>query len=91
MSRNQKTAEQKKEFTMEQLFTMWLKKGKTGTQYLSGVDAAGNRLVGFFNGKKQNPKEPDVRIYHVDEEGKAEKDEFTSLWVNISKNDKKLE
>ena len=60
-----KTAEQKKEFNMKQIFVMWIRKGDNGKQYVSGVDAAGERLVGFFNGKKKNPKEPDLRIYRV--------------------------
>ena len=88
MSQNQ-TKEQKKEFNMKQVFVMWIRKSKNGRQYVSGVDAAGERLVGFFNGKKKNPKEPDVRIYRVDQDGHTEQDEFTSLWMNVSKNNKK--
>ena len=89
MSKAQKTQEQKKQFNMEQVMTMWLKKGKSGTMFVTGVDAAGSKIIGFFNGKKQNPKEPDVRIYYLDENGKAEQEEYTSLWMNVSKNDKK--
>lgn len=88
MSQNQ-TTEQKKEFNMKQVFVMWIRKSKTGKQYVTGRDAAGERLVGFFNGKKKNPKEPDVRIYRVDQDGHTEQDEFTSLWMNVSKNNKK--
>lgn len=78
----------KKEFTMVEEFTMWLKAGKGG-QYLSGKTPDGTTLIGFINGKKKNPKEPDMRIYKRDKDGKAEKEEFTSLWVNESKNGKK--
>ena len=89
MAKAQKTQEQKTEFNMTQIFAMWLKKSKSGSKYLTGKDADGNRLVGFFNGKKQNPKEPDVRIYQMNEEGEMSKEEYTSLWVNVSKNEKK--
>lgn len=80
---------EKKEFNMKEVFTMWLKKNEKGTQYLSGKTPDGLRLVGFFNGKKKNPKEPDVRIYEVDKDGKLSEKELTSLWVNVSKKDKK--
>ena len=83
-----KQGAQKTEFTMKQVFALWIKKSKNGTQYLTGRDAAGERLVGFFNGKKQNPKEPDVRIYTVDAEGNTSKEEYVSLWANVSKNEK---
>ena len=78
----------KKEFTMNQVFAMWSKKSKNGSTFFTGQNESGNRLVGFFNGKKQNPKEPDVRIYKVDQEGKAEKEAYCSLWLNVSKNEK---
>ena len=76
----------KKEFSMKQILTMWLKstKDKSNT-YLSGQTAEGVYLVGFINSFKKNPKEPDIRIYKVNAEGKAEKEEYTSLWVNVSK------
>lgn len=79
-----------KNFEKTQLFTMWLKstKDKKNT-FLSGQMANKERLVGFINGMKKNPNEPDMRIYKVDAEGKAEKESFASLWVNLSKADKK--
>ena len=79
---------EKKEFKMTQVFAMWLKESKDGLKYLSGKTEDGQFLTGFFNGKKQNPKEPDVRIYFSGEQGEKLK-EYTSLWVNVSKNDKK--
>ena len=79
----------KKEFKMKEVFTLCLNKNNKGTQYLTGKTPDGLRLVGFFNGKKKNPKEPDVRIYETDKEGNLKDDELVSLWVNISKNDKK--
>lgn len=88
MTTTKKEAENKKEFTMKQVFAMWQKKSKTGSIFFTGKNEAGERLVGFYNGKKQNPKEPDVRIYKVDEEGKAVKDAYCSLWANTSKKEK---
>ena len=78
-----------KKFEMKEKFAMWLKKNEKGTQFLSGRTPDGLRLIGFFNGKKKNPKEPDVRIYEVDKDGKRKDEELCSLWVNVSKNDKK--
>lgn len=80
---------EKKEFNLKEVFTMWLKKNDKGNQYLSGKTPDGLRLVGFFNGKKKNPKEPDVRIYELNAEGKMSEKELISLWVNVSKNNKK--
>ena len=85
----QKQTTEKKEFNMNQLFAMWINKSKAGKNYLSGKDSDGRKLIGFFNGKKQNPKEPDVRIYEVLDNGEVSKNEFTSLWVNVSANGKK--
>lgn len=84
-----KTAETKKEFNMEQAFAMWKQKSKSGTDYFTGTAFDKKKLVGFYNGKKKNPKEPDIRIYGIDGEGKAESEEFVSLWVNVSKSGKK--
>ena len=77
-------SEQKKEFNMNEVATLWIKKGKTGTKYLTGKAKDGRRLVGFINGKKGNPKEPDIRLYVQSNEGKSE-DDFMSLWVQVSK------
>jgi uncharacterized protein (DUF736 family) len=75
----------KKEFKMEQVFAMWKKQGKNGTTYFSGK-LGEEWLVGFYNSKKKNPKEPDVRIYKQDNL----KEEFLSLWMNVSKGGKKF-
>lgn len=83
-----KEVENKKEFTMKQVFAMWQKKSKSGSTFFTGKNETGERLVGFYNGKKKNPKEPDVRIYKVDAEGKAVKEVYCSLWANTSKNEK---
>lgn len=84
------TNETKKEFKMKDVFTMWLYTSKNNKgMYLSGRDVTGQKLVGFFNGKKNNPKEPDVRIYACTEDG-ISKEEYISLWCNVSKNGKKF-
>lgn len=84
---SKETKGKKQEFK-QSLITMWIKKSKSGSNYFSGVDASGKYITGFLNGKKKNPKEPDIRLYYSDEEG-GFKDEIASLWVNTSKNDKK--
>lgn len=77
-------AGEKKEFNMKQVFAMWKRTSKNNVEFFTGKTEGGERLVGFFNGRKQNPKEPDVRIYKVDAEGKATKEEYCSLWTNAS-------
>ena len=79
----QNTATQKKEFTMVQAFALWQREAKSGRKYFSGKDENGNNLVGFYNTKKKNPKEPDLRIYLQDDEHKGEV--YVSMWMNVSK------
>lgn len=85
----QKTTAGKKEFNLTPVLTMWIYKGKNGVKYLSGKTEDNAKLKGFFNGKKKNPKEPDIRIYKQLDKGVLEKDEFISLWVKVSKGGKK--
>lgn len=75
----QKATEQKKEFNMEQVFAVWKHKAKTGKTFLSGTG-----IIGFYNTNKKNPKEPDVRFYETDREGKAKKAVYCSMWSNKS-------
>lgn len=86
-----KTAEvEKKEFNLEQVFTLWINKGKkSGKTYLSGSGENGIKVIGLFNKEKQNPKQPDITLYKKDESGKREKDSICSLWVNASESGKK--
>lgn len=81
----EKQIEKKGEFTLEEAFTVWKNEAKSGNHYLKGYDLNGNKLVGYFNGKKKNPNEPDVRFYELDKEGKQGK-EVASLWENEAKN-----
>lgn len=81
--------EVRKEFKLNQVFALWKQTSKAGATYFSGKDEEGNHLRGFYNLKKQNPNEPDLRVYTVDSEGNISKDPITSLWCNASKNGKK--
>lgn len=76
-----------REFTKNPIFTAWLNVSQKGGQYISGRTPEGEKLTGFINGKKKNPKEPDMRFYKPTAEGLG--DEVFSLWVNVSKNGKK--
>ena len=71
-------------------FVLWDQKSKTGTKYLSGQTSLpegeeGFRVIAFYNTNKKNPKEPDIRVYAVNDEGK-QGDEVAALWESLSKN-----
>lgn len=73
--------EERKE--LEEAFALWSNNSKSGTEYLSGkVDDM--KLIGFFNKDKKNEKEPDIRIYIV-ENDEISKEAVASLWKNVSK------
>ena len=75
---------------LKEAFALWLHESKSGNEYLSGLtseELGKNRLVAYFNSMKKKPKEPDIRIYKLDKEGKQEK-EVADLWQNESKNKK---
>lgn len=83
--------ETKKEVTnnLVECLSLWISESKNGNEYLSGKlssDLGGSRVIGYFNTNKKNPKEPDVRVYTLDNEGKQDK-EIASLWENVSKNE----
>ena len=72
---------------LTEAFALWLHKSKADNEYLSGLTTAENgdvRLVGYFNTKKKNPKEPDIRVYSLNYEGNQDL-EVADLWENISK------
>ena len=79
------TTETKK---MEQVFALWKQTTKSGNEYFTGSDGK-TKLVAFYNGKKKNPKEPDLRVYATDKDGKAEEKELVSMWCNVAKSGKK--
>ena len=74
---------------LTEAFALWLHKSKANNEYLSGLTTAENgdvRLVGYFNTNKKNPKEPDIRVYSLNDEGKQDL-EVADLWENVSKQD----
>lgn len=80
---------EEKTFNLTEAFVLWKNKSKAGENYLSGNTSElenNTKLVGFYNTKKKNPKEPDIRIYDIDSEGN-QGNEVCSLWENISKNE----
>ncbi|MBR2705041.1 MAG: hypothetical protein IKE91_06205 [Clostridia bacterium] len=79
-----KKEEKKEEFNLEEAFVLWKHEGKGGTSYLTGNTKEKVKLLGFFNKNKKNPKEPDVRIYTLDEEGNQQ-EEVCALWETESK------
>ena len=80
--------ETKENKDLEVAFVLWKHTAKSGLSYLSGSTPKNKKdsisLVGFFNYNKKNPKEPDVRIYALDDEGN-QGDEVCSLWENTAK------
>lgn len=79
----------KKEFTMRQVFAMWKRTSKNGNSYFTGKGIDGAEIRGFYNTKKANPKEPDIRIYKVLSDGSLEKEQYLGLWCNAKENGKK--
>lgn len=73
----------------EQIFAMWKRTGKKGNAYFTGK-LKDQEIRGFYNTEKKNLKEPDIRIYGVDGDGKLSKEEIISLWCNATKNGKKI-
>lgn len=83
------TKETKKEVKTElkDAFVLWRNESKKGTKYLKGYttfEGEQIKLVGYFNGLKKNPKEPDVRVYSIDSDSNLE-NEVASLWDNVGK------
>ena len=76
----------KDEFDLEEAFVMWNHKAKSGIEYLTG-SVGKMKLIGFFNKEKKNEKEPDIRIYTI-ENDEISKEEVASLWNNLSKSKK---
>ena len=87
-----KTKNEKKEvvntFSLKECLVLWKQQAKTGLNYLSGriANEEKTRLQAFYNTNKKNPKEPDIRVYLINEEGKRDI-EVASLWETIAKNE----
>lgn len=69
----------KEKFDLNECFTLWSNTSKEGNKYLTGYDFNKNRIIGFYNKNKTNDKQPSIRIYGIDEEGKMT-DEIITLW-----------
>ena len=83
---NKEEYEVKKEFDLEEAFVMWNHKSKSGTNYLTGT-CGDMKIIGFNNTDKKNEKEPDIRIYTI-ENDQISKEAVASLWRNVSKSGK---
>ena len=83
-----KKVEKEEETNLKEAFVLWKHEANSGVCYLSGNTPEKLSLIGFFNNKKKNPKEPDVRIYTLDKEGKQD-EEVCSLWENTAKSGNK--
>ena len=80
---------EEKEFKLTEAFVLWKNESKNGVEYLSGKTSDEKiKLVAYFNARKNNPKEPDIRIYEIDPDG-SQGLEVASLWESISKNEKR--
>ena len=77
--KNETKTEEKEKFDLQECFTLWRNTSKEGNVYLTGYDFNKNRIIGFYN-KKLNDKQPSIRIYGVDEEGKTTQEEIITLW-----------
>ena len=80
------TKEEKKEkFDLQECFALWKHESKNNVIYLTGFDFNKNRLVAFYN-KKENDKQPTLRIYDLKEDGSTG-EEIITLWETKSKQD----
>ena len=80
-----KKKEAKKQ-ALEEVCALWEMEGEK--PYLKGKDNEGKIVKGFYRTNKKNPKEPDIVVCSVDDEGNA-KDEIVALWSQVSKETKK--
>lgn len=68
MAKTRKTKKQEKQNKLESVGALWKTTSKNGDfNYMTGVLENGDRIVAFFNKKKKNQKEPDLRIYYQNE------------------------
>ena len=73
--------------TLQEAFVLWKVKSKSGMDYLSGnlklTEDLQVKVIGYFNGEKKNPNEPDIKVYSLDHEGNQDK-EICALWEQVS-------
>ena len=76
-----------KENTMKDLCTLWEHVTDNDVTYLSGhlsEDLGFKKVIAFYNKEKRNEKEPDIRVYSLDDENKKDM-QIISLWDQVSK------
>lgn len=80
------TTEQKKEFTLNPEFSLWKRKTKnTNKTYFTGKTEDGKYVIAFYNTKKSNPKEPDLRVYFQGNSGEELDTKVGySIWHNVN-------
>ena len=86
-TKSTKTSKQteKRAFTLTPEFSLWKKQDQNGKPYFSGKTEAGKYLVGFYNTKKKNPKEPDLRVYFQGDKGEELNTNVGySIWHNVN-------
>ena len=74
--------------TLKELFAMWKQTSKAGKPYFTGKES-NVELKGFYNTEKKNPKEPDLKIYTLDDKKELSKEPYLSLWCNATEGGKK--
>lgn len=78
----------KEESLLKECLALWLHKSKEGKKFLSGKTYTDDKVIAFFvNGKTENL--PKVRVFALDDEGKAT-DEIVTLWEYEGKSGKYL-
>ena len=79
--------EKEEENKMRDLGILWEHKAESDVIYLSGnlsEELHYKKILAFYNNSKKNEKEPDVRVYLLDDDGKKDH-EIVSLWKQVSK------
>lgn len=76
-----------KESNLKELCTLWEHVTENQLRYLSGrlsEELKFDKVIAFYNLNKKNEKEPDVRVYSLDESNKTDTN-IISLWDAVSK------
>lgn len=84
-----KKEEPKTNSDLKELCVLWEHTSDDNVKYLSGnlsEELKYQKVVAFYNNEKRNEKEPDIRIYSLDENNKRDTN-IISLWNQLSKND----
>ena len=68
--------------TRKEVAALWIQE-KNGNRWLKGKN-----VIGFFS-KSENPKAPKIKCYKANDDGKAEKECWFSLWEQTGKSGNK--